>query len=269
MKKFFNDMFKKKQDDDEDPLSAIIKNHEKIITAYEKKMILNIVKLSNITVKDIMVPRVDVVCINKNIAIKEIIQIVDKEGKSRLPVFDDNFDNIVGILHAKDLLKYFTYETEVDISKLIREAFFVPESKQIGNLLVEMREKKNHLAIVVDEYGGFSGIVCLEDIIERIVGEIQDEFDDEVDDVIEIGENKYIINARISLEDLNSRLKTEIEDQEIDTLGGLIYMLFGKIPLKNEKVRFKNYLFTIENISGRKIEKIKLEILGEENENEK
>ncbi|MCG8570558.1 MAG: hemolysin family protein [Spirochaetes bacterium] len=258
--------FFSKKDKSEDFILTLLKDKHLEITEYEKKMITNIVNLTNITVKEVMVPRVDVICIDKNIDINEIINIVEKEGRSRLPVFDENIDNIVGMLHAKDLLKYFINKANFDLSKIIRSAYFVPESKLISNLLVEMREQKNHLAIVVDEYGGFSGIVCLEDIIEKIVGEIQDEFDNEVDDVISIGENEYMINARISLEELNEALGTSFDNPDIDTLGGLIYMLFERIPSKNEKVQYQNYVFTIEHISGRKIEKVKLQYVDDNGE---
>ncbi|MCK4795822.1 MAG: HlyC/CorC family transporter [Spirochaetes bacterium] len=227
-------------------------------------MIVNIIRLSNISVKEIIVPRVDVVSIDSKSEIDDIIKIVDEKGHSRLPVFNENIDNIVGILHSKDLLKYFTRKSDFKISKIMRSPLFIPESKMINDLLVELREKKNHLAIVVDEYGGMSGIVCLEDIIEKIVGEIQDEFDDEVEDVIQLEENTFLINARITIEELNEKLGTDFHEEEIDTLGGLIFMIFGKIPIKNEKIKYNNYIFTVEAISGRTIKTIKMQILKDE-----
>ncbi len=254
-------LFSKNNDDEEPPLSSLLKKYEKRINEYERKMISNIIRLSDITVKEIMVPRVDVISIDSNSSIKDIIKVVTEKGHSRLPVYDKNIDNIIGILHTKDLLKYFQKDSNLDIQKIIRVPLFVPESKIINDLLIEFREKKNHLAIVVDEYGGMAGIVCLEDIIEKIVGEIQDEFDNEVDDIQKLEENIFLINPRISLEELNERLGTEFIEEEIDTLGGIIFMLFGKIPLKNEKIHYKNYVLTVESISGRKIKSIKVEIL--------
>ena len=174
--KILKNLFSKNNDEEEPPLSDLFKNYEKKITDYDKKMIINIIQLSDITVKGIMVPRVDVISIDSNRNIKEIIKIVADKGHSRLPVYDKNIDNIIGILHTKDLLKFFNKDTNFDIHKIIRLPLFVPESKMINDLLSELRENKNHLAIVVDEYGGMAGIVCLEDIIEKIVGEIQDEF---------------------------------------------------------------------------------------------
>lgn len=241
-------------------INSII-DQENMLSDYEKKMINNIITLSTITVKEIMVPRVDVIAIDKNIGIEKIIEIVEEKGRSRLPVFDDNYDNIFGILHSKDLLKYFINPDDFELTKIIRSAYFVPESKPINDLLVEMREKKIHLSIVVNEYGGISGIVCLEDIIERIIGEIQDEFDDEMEDFVTLSDKKFLINARVSLDDLNEFLSSNFEE-EADTLGGLVYRIFGKIPLKNEKISYNDYIFTIESITERKITRVIVEVPG-------
>lgn len=263
-KNIFKRLFSKNNDEEEPPLSQLLKKYEETVNEYDKKMIINIIKLSNINVKEIIVPRVDVISIDSNSDIHDIIKIVAEKGHSRLPVFDGNIDNIIGILHSKDLLKFFTKESNFNLSKIIREPLFVPESKMINDLLIEFREKKTHLAIVVDEYGGVSGIVCLEDIIEKIVGEIQDEFDNEVDDIEQLEENIYLVNARITLEELNQRLATDFHEDEVDTLGGIIFMIFGRIPSKNEKIHYKNYIFTVESISGRKIRTIKMEILKDQ-----
>ena len=265
----FSKIFHKKGDKNiEISLIQKIKENENKITDYDKKMILNIIELSDISVKEIMVPRVDVVALNINSDIDEIIKIVDSKGRSRLPVYNDNIDNIVGILHAKDLLKYNTNKTNFNLSKIVREPYFIPESKIINDLLIEFREKRIHLAVVVDEYGGMSGIVCLEDIIEKIVGDIQDEFDNEMAEIRQINENTYLVDARISLEELNERLGLEINNDDIDTLGGLIYVIFGKIPVKNDIIEYNGIVFTIESITGRKIKKIKMEILDKENNNQ-
>lgn len=255
---------KNNNDEDDPPLSQIFKKYENEINEYDKKMIYNIISLSNINVKDVMVPRVDMVAVDTNSDIKDIINIVAGKGHSRLPIYDDNIDNIIGILHSKDLLKFFTRENDFNLSKIIRPPLFVPESKMINDLLIEFREKRIHLAIVVDEYGGVSGIVCLEDIIEKIVGKIQDEFDNEVDEIIEIENGKYLINPRITLDILNFRLGTNFQDEEVDTLGGLIYRFFGKIPNKNEKIQRDNYIFTIESISKRQIKSIKMEFINKQ-----
>lgn len=267
---FFSKIFTKGNEEEEPPLSELFKKYGNKIAEYDKKMIINIIQLSNISVKEVMVPRVDVVSIDTNSDIKDIIKIVAEKGHSRLPVYENNnIDNIIGILHSKDLLKYFTKESDFNISKIVREPLFVPESKMINDLLIELREKRNHLALVVDEYGGMSGIICLEDIIEKIVGDIQDEFDNEADEIQRLDENTYLINPRISLEDLNERLNTNFNEEEIDTLGGIIFMALGKIPTKNETINYNGYKFTIESISGRKIKKVKMEILDGNNEKDK
>lgn len=260
MSSIFDKLIKTDKNNHHPSLHQIIKEYENKINEYEKKMILNIVELSEIYVREIMVPRVDVISIDINSSIEEILKIVADNGISRLPVYDENIDNIVGILHAKDLLNYIRDKNNFSLSKIIRQPYFVPEYKTINELLVELREKRIHLAIVVDEYGGMAGIVCLEDIIERIVGEIQDEFDDETDEIIKIDENKYVINARINIDELNERLSLNIETDKADSLSGFLYMLFGKIPSVNEKIEYKNYVFTIESIIKRKIKKVLLEI---------
>ena len=259
---FFKKIFNKNSEQEEIPLSQLIKQTEESISSYDKKMILNIMEMSSTTVKEIMVPRVEVVSINKSSDIDEIIRIVEQKGRTRLPIFEESIDNIIGVLHSKDLLRYITKKSNFDILKIIREPFFIPESKNINDLLLELREKKIHLAIVVDEFGGMSGIVCLEDIIEKIVGKIEDEFDNETANIIKIDEKKYIIEGKTSIDELNETLQTDFDDEEVDTLGGLLYILFGKIPAKNDKIEYKNCLFTIESISGRKIKKVLIEILN-------
>ena len=262
-----NNIFKSifKKDGIEEPplqLYAIIKKVEDEIEPYEKNMILNIIRYMDATVKEIIVPRVDVVSVPLNAQIDEIIKLLDDNGISRLPVYDGTPDNVVGILHVKDILKYFRKKEDFELSSIIRPPLFVPESKKINDLLVELREKKTHLAIVVDEYGGMSGLLALEDIIEKIVGNIQDEFDKESEPIVKIGENTYMVNPRINIWELNDEIGTDINEEDIDTLGGLIFMLSGNIPKKNDKIKYKNYLFTVENIDDRKLKKIKIEILN-------
>lgn len=258
----FKKLFSKNAVQEEMLLSEIVEQNEEILNSYDKKMILNIIDMSTITVKEIMIPRVEVVSIDKNLEIEEIIQIIVDKGRSRLPVFDNNIDNIIGILHSKELLTYFTKKSDFDISKVIRLPLFIPETKNINDLLLELREKKVHLAIVVDEFGGMSGVISLEDIIERIVGKIEDEFDNETANIIKIDDRKYLVEGRTTIEELNEVLNTDFDDEEVDTLGGLIYILFGRIPAKNDKIEFKNCLFTIESISIRKIKKVMIELLN-------
>ena len=248
-----------KNKNEEQLLFQVIKQQEENLKDYEKNMIMNILELKEFTAKEIMVPRVDVIGINLNLEIPDIIKIADQCGRSRLPVFKDNMDNICGILHTKDLFKYINKKQGFDLGKIVREPFFIPESKNVYELLSEIKEKKNHIAIVVDEYGGMSGIVSFEDIIELIVGEINDEFDKVTEEFVKLEEGKYLVEGRMSLEELNENIGSNFNEEDIDTVGGLIFMIFGKIPVKNEKMEYKNYMFTIESISGRKIKKVRIE----------
>lgn len=221
-------------------------------------MIRGIVELSETTVKEVIVPRIDVVFIALATPIEELLDTVTTCGHSRYPVYEETIDNVIGILYVKDLLRYVLKDREVDIASIIRKPFFVPESKRLDSLLREFKRRKVHIAVAVDEYGGVSGIVCLEDIIEEIVGEIQDEFDDEVEDIIEIGDGVYLCDARVDIEDLNERTNLDLPDEDFDTLGGFVFDLFGKIPVKYEKVTYRDIDFVIQEMEGHKIMTIKI-----------
>lgn len=267
-KLFYKKFLKNKEKNEKYLLELFQKNEIKIEETY-KKIIINLLKIKNMTVKEIFIPRIDVISIDIKSDYNEIVKIISEKGFSRLPVYDKTIDNIVGILHSKELLKHsLNPEERFEISKLLRTPLFVPESKLVIDLLHEFREKKTHMAIVVDEYGGMSGIICLEDIIEQIVGDIQDEFDNESEDIQKISENCYLLNARIPIKELNEKFNLDFNEEEFETLGGAIYMLFGKIPTVNEKVKYKNFIFTIESIQERKIKLIKMEIEKENNLNE-
>lgn len=224
----------------------------------EKDMIRGIVRLSETTVKEVMVPRIDVVFISIDSSMQELVDTLAECGFSRFPVYKDTIDNVVGILYVKDLLKYRGSDEKVDIEKIIRRPYFVPESKKLDSLLREFKRRKVHIAVAVDEYGGVSGIVCLEDIIEEIVGDIQDEFDNEVEDILEIGEGTYLCDARVDIEDLNEKLNLQLPEEDFDTLGGFVFDLFGKIPVKYEKVSWKGNDFIIQEMDGHKIKTVKL-----------
>jgi len=257
---FLEKILGKKTEDEDDHL------HE--LDIEEKDMIRGVVKLSETTVKEVIVPRIDVVFLSLDTETNELLNTVAHCGHSRVPVYKDTIDNVVGILYAKDLLRFLIRgEREIELEKLIRTPYFVPESKKIDSLLREFKKRKVHIAIVVDEYGGTSGIVCLEDIIEEIVGDIQDEFDNEAEEIIEIGDNTYICDARINLEDLNSRLSINLPEDDFDTLGGFVFNLFGKIPVKYEKVGYRNMDFIIHDMEGHKISNVKIVIKKDENGN--
>ncbi|HAX18231.1 MAG TPA: magnesium/cobalt efflux protein [Actinobacteria bacterium] len=240
-----------KNDDEEESFSEL--NHE------EKDMIRGIVELSETTVKEVMIPRIDVVFISGDLPPEEILNIVTVSAHSRFPVYKDTIDNVTGILYAKDLLRFIVTKQDFDIEKIARPPYFIPESKRINSLLHEFKRRRVHIAIAVDEYGGVSGIVCLEDILEEIVGDIQDEFDDEEEDIIKLDENHFLCDTRAYIEDLNKQLGIELPHEDYDTLGGFVFELFGKIPVKYEKVSYNGINFIIHNMEGHKIKTIKIE----------
>lgn len=234
----------------------------------KQDMIQGIEDLPETSVKEVMVPRIDVDFINVHITEQELYERIAESGHSRFPVYSDSIDNVIGILYVKDLIKVIAKNEPVDLEKIIRKAFFVPESKRIDSLLREFKRRHVHIAVAIDEYGGISGIVCLEDIIEEIVGDIQDEFDNEHEDILPVGDKIWICDGRINLDDLNDQIESSFPNDEFDTLGGFVFDLFGKIPVKYEKVSWKNYDFIIQDMEGHRINTIKVIENNEDEESE-
>ncbi len=230
----------------------------------EHRILKGIVKFGETSVKQIMKSRVDVVAIDKTLAFKEVLGIILDCGHSRIPVYEESFDQVAGLLYVKDLLPHISEEASFNWNKLIRTPFFVPENKKLDDLLEEFQEKKIHLAIVVDEYGGTSGIITLEDVLEEIVGEISDEFDAEDVSYSKLDENTYIFDGKTGINDIVKIIKLEDESvfdeakKETDTLAGLVIEIAGKIPLKNEKIIYKNFTFIVEASDKRRVKRIKL-----------
>jgi len=237
----------------------------------QQEMIRGIVELPDTTVKEIMVPRTDATFLSITSSTEEILENITQSGYSRFPVYEDTIDNIIGILHVKDVLKALVCGKPVEsdeseevgnqllnIKALVRKPYFVPVSKHIDDLLKELRRKRNHIAVVVDEYGGVSGIVCLEDIIEVIIGDIQDEFDNETEDVIKLSDGIWLCEARINLDDLVEETGLTLPADDFDTLGGYVFDLFGKIPVKFEKISAKGIDFIVQDMDGHKIKTVKL-----------
>ncbi|MCL2440907.1 MAG: hemolysin family protein [Treponema sp.] len=224
----------------------------------QKQMIRGVVELSDTTVKEVMVPRTDTVFLSADDSKEELLVRISESEHSRYPVYKDTVDNVIGILHVKDVLKSLVKNNPININELVRKPFFVPVSKHIDELLRELRRKKVHIAVVVDEYGGVSGIVSMEDIIEEIIGDIQDEFDHETEDVVKIGEGIWICDARVNMDYLAEETNLQLPIDDFDTLGGFVFDLFGKIPVKNEKIEYKDYAFIIHEMDGHKINTIKI-----------
>lgn len=238
----------------------------------DHQILKGIVKFGNTDVKQIMKSRMDVTAIEFNTGFKKLLADITSHGFSRFPIYKDTLDQIAGVLYTKDLLTFLNEADDFNWQGIIRPPFFVPENKKIDDLLREFQFKKIHLAVVVDEYGGTSGIVTLEDVIEEIVGEINDEFDD--DDLIysKLDDNNYVFEGKAHLNDIYRILEIDggvFEDAkgEADTLGGLLLELEERIPRKGEIIKFENLLFTIEAADNRKIKRVKITIeRGEENE---
>src|SRR5690606_11611388 len=237
-------------------------------TKEEQKILQGIVSFGNTDVRQVMRPRIDIFALNIEQKYTEIMAEIIENGYSRIPVFKDNIDQIVGVLYVKDLLPYLD-DDDFDWTSLLREPFFVPENKKLDDLMVEFKYKKVHLAVVVDEYGGTSGLISLEDIIEEIVGDISDEFDDEDVTYSKLDENNYIFDGKTALKDFYKILK--IEDPSVfenhkgdaETIAGFVLEISGSFPKQGTKVSFKNYVFTIEALDKKRIKLVKLTILND------
>ena len=236
----------------------------------EKKILEEIVKFGNTDVKQIMRSRIDITALDYKSSFTDVLKTIEKTGFSRIPIFEGSFDLIKGILYIKDLLPYLNKGENFKWNKLIRDVFFVPENKKIDDLLKEFQEKKIHLAVVVDEYGGTSGIVTLEDIIEEIVGDINDEFDD--DDIIysKLDKTNYVFEGKTALKDFYRIINIggenfEQKKGEADSLAGFIIENTGNFPEKGESINFENYKFSIEDVNNRRITRIKVTLPEIEN----
>lgn len=230
----------------------------------EQKILEGIVTFGNTDVKQVMSPRVDVFALDIELTFAEMYPQIVEKGYSRIPVFEGNIDAIKGVLFVKDLIQYID-QVKFNWQELIREPFFVPENKKLDNLLKDFQSMKSHLAIVVDEYGGTSGLISLEDIIEEIVGDISDEFDDENINYSKIDDKNYLVEGKINLKDFYRIINVdeslfEIRKGEAETLAGLILEILGNFPKKGQKISFENCIFTIESIDKRRIKQIKVTI---------
>jgi gliding motility-associated protein GldE len=256
---------KKQSDLSVKTLSEALKLASNDTSEEEKKILEGIVTFGNTETIQVMRPRIDMFTLSDEEEYKDILKKITKNGHSRIPVYKESIDNIIGVLYVKDLLPHLA-KKKFAWQKLLREPFFVPENKKLDDLLLEFKNKKNHMAIVVDEYGGTSGIVTLEDIIEEIVGDINDEFDDVDVTYSKIDDKNYIFDAKISLKDLFKIL--EVDENKFDkykgeaeTLAGFILEISGKFPKKGEQIKINNIQFTIESIDKKRIKQVKVTLL--------
>jgi CBS domain containing-hemolysin-like protein len=241
------------------PLSGLFNNKTiKDLEEDQQEMIRGVVELSDTTAKEVMVPRTDTVFLSTAASREELLSVIAESGHSRFPVYEETIDSVIGILHVKDVLKVLVNGDDFNVKSLVRKPFFVPLSKHIDDLLKEFRRKKVHIAVVVDEYGGVSGIVCMEDIIEEIVGDIQDEFDHETEDVLQIEKGVWLCDARVNLTDLAELTGLDLPVDDFDTLGGFVFDLFGKIPVKYEKTVYRETDLIVQEMDGHKIKSVKI-----------
>ncbi len=235
-------------------------SEEGAIEKEKKEMISGIFEFSDTTVREVMVPRIDVVSAEITTDVKDIISIVTEAGFSRIPIFRETIDNIEGILYAKDLLKLLVEPgKDWKIDEIMREPYFVPENKKIDEMMKEFKRRKIHIAIVVDEYGGTAGLITLEDLLEEIVGEIQDEYDIEEEQLYRWTDSDTLLaDAKIDIHDLNEAINSDLPDEGFETLAGLIYSMLGSIPAKGETLEVDNLKFIIEDVQGNRISRVRI-----------
>ena len=228
------------------------------LEADEREMIHGIVELGTTEVREVMVPRVDIIGVEVGSPIGDVIDIIRKSGHSRFPLYEDSFDNIKGILYAKDLLTYNQADGAIDLVKISRKPYFIPENLKLDDLLRDLKRRRLHIAIVVDEYGGTSGLITMEDIIEEIVGEIEDEYDKDSPPIVRQSKNTFLIDGSVTISDLNDETGLDLPEEEFETVGGLIYNLVGSLPEKGRSILYHQVTFVVEQVEGQRIVKVKL-----------
>ncbi|MCJ7500726.1 hemolysin family protein [bacterium] len=233
---------------------------EGVINRDEHAMIDAVLDLGDTLVREILVPRTEMVAVEISTPITEVLETIIAAGHSRIPVYEGDVDHITGILYAKDLLKLWgKLPEEISIRSICRKAYFIPETKTTADLLKEFKVRRVHMAVAVDEYGGTSGIITIEDILEEIVGEIQDEHDPvEQSGISRLDDGSYILDARSHIEDVEDELKVQLPRGEYDTLGGFLSHLMGHVPVQGEQGRYETLLFTVEEADARKVSTIRV-----------
>lgn len=233
---------------------------EGLINEEESEMIRAIFALGETVVREVMVPRTDMACIPADVTCEELLAIIIGCGHSRIPVYDGTIDNITGVLYAKDLLKFWGKSpADLDINAIARPPFYIPETKKLEELLQEFKKRRVHIAIVIDEYGGTSGLITIEDLLEQIVGDIQDEYDSEEELLQLQSDGTTVVDARLSIEEFEQHFDVEVEREKFDTVGGLIFHLLGRIPRNGDQVKCNGILLTVLSAGERRIGKLRAE----------
>lgn len=245
----------------EEELQGLIDASEQlgIIDEDEGDMLQSILELDETIVREVMVPRTDMICVDADEPFSRVLDAVLKSGHSRIPVYKENNDNIIGLVYAKDLLRYWGQPIdEIRLEEVLRQPFLVPESKQVSELLKEFRQTQVHIAIVIDEYGGTSGLVTIEDLIEEIVGDIRDEYDLEDEWLIEEANGTVLVDGRLNIEEFEEHFEIEVEREKFDTVGGYLVEHLGRVPLPGERVTIGHYDFLVVAGDQRVVRQIRI-----------
>lgn len=237
---------------------------EGFIDAGERDMIDSIFEFDDTIVREIMVPRIDIVGININETLEDVSNLVIAGGHSRIPVYEQSIDNIVGVIYAKDLLKPLLRgePKKTTLAELMRPAYYVPESKRVRDLFEELRKEKVHMAIILDEYGGTAGLITIEDLIEEIVGDIQDEYDQEEESIQLLEDGSYLVDARTTISELNELLDVNLSDEEYETVSGLVFHYLGRLPAAGEELDIELLHIIVDKLDGHRVDKLKIYKIG-------
>jgi len=251
----------------EDEIRAMIEVGEEsgVVAAEQRRMLHGIFDLSETRVRDVMIPRTEVIGFEVTASFESVLETVRRERHSRFPVFRDNLDHIVGVVHSKEILDFIGRTEEFALLDICRKPHFVPESKRVAVLLQSFRQMREHMAVVVDEYGGVEGIVTLEDVVEEIVGEIHDEYDIEEVDIRLLGPGRYLVDGAVSLRVVNRHFKLDLPEEHVTTLAGYLLRIMGKIPVEGDSCEDKGILFRVRTMEDRRIEQVEMVLVNKVN----
>jgi putative hemolysin len=252
----------------EDEVKYLIREGRKrgVFEPSEEDLIHSVFRFTDTVVKEVMVPRTDIVAVEAGTGLDEILRIMDEKGFSRLPVYSETIDNVIGVVYLKDILPVHIANKPFQLDSVLRKPYIVPPNKNVSVLLKEMREKRIHLVLVMDEYGGTDGLVTMEDLIEEIVGDIRDEQEKVLREIDEIAANRYIIDGKTDIGKVNERLGVKLPEEEFETIGGFVLGLFGRLPAEGDQIRYNNLVFTVLRLRKNRIARVRILKLSPENQ---
>ncbi|MDD3803199.1 MAG: hemolysin family protein [bacterium] len=258
IRQFIKNMSKKDFNSKEAFLKEMINetDEKSEISEDEKDLVESIFELEETSISEIMIPRVDIHTVSFDATIRDVIELINKTGKSRILVYQNKVDNIAGIIYAKDILRFFDYEGDMRAIEIVRPPYFVPETKSVLSSLREFQKNRISIAVVIDEYGGVAGLVTMEDIIEEIVGELQDELDKEEVDYKQVSDNTYLVSGKMNIDDFNEALSTSYESEDVNTIGGLVISKLEHLPRRNEVISIDSLDFKILEIHKHRINRL-------------